>query len=257
MPVGVVCVKFSKLVIAGGALSTYWKRNIWVAASGRGWQHRGCGPVLFLTRIESSCWGEVPERSNGAVSKTVVPLTGDRGFESLPLRQPPSRPARRDTDAFASWMKKQRRTTPPLQVFLDFRHQAGGVTGSPSRGARRDRGRSMGWRLKALDPEEPAAWRSYPLGGGPALPGSVGWRCLRPFETEDVLSFHGGALKPVHAGALAASPMWSPQGPHREPPRGLSLRANPGTPTAAYRAGQEIPSADWTAAKRGQDPPGD
>src|SRR5215472_1031957 len=31
--------------------------------------------------------GEVPERSNGAVSKTVVPLTGDRGFESLPLRQ--------------------------------------------------------------------------------------------------------------------------------------------------------------------------
>jgi hypothetical protein len=29
----------------------------------------------------------VPERSNGAVSKTVVPLAGDRGFESLPLRQ--------------------------------------------------------------------------------------------------------------------------------------------------------------------------
>ena len=32
--------------------------------------------------------GEVPERSIGAVSKTVVPLAGDRGFESLPLRQP-------------------------------------------------------------------------------------------------------------------------------------------------------------------------
>jgi hypothetical protein len=31
--------------------------------------------------------GEVPERSNGAVSKTVVPLARDRGFESLPLRQ--------------------------------------------------------------------------------------------------------------------------------------------------------------------------
>ena len=30
----------------------------------------------------------MPERSNGAVSKTVVPLAGDRGFESLPLRQP-------------------------------------------------------------------------------------------------------------------------------------------------------------------------
>ena len=27
--------------------------------------------------------GEVPERSNGAVSKTVVLLAGDRGFESL------------------------------------------------------------------------------------------------------------------------------------------------------------------------------
>jgi hypothetical protein len=30
----------------------------------------------------------VPERSNGAVSKTVVPFTGYRGFESLPLRHP-------------------------------------------------------------------------------------------------------------------------------------------------------------------------
>ena len=31
--------------------------------------------------------GEVPERSIGAVSKTVVPFAGYRGFESLPLRQ--------------------------------------------------------------------------------------------------------------------------------------------------------------------------
>ena len=30
--------------------------------------------------------GEVPEWSIGAVSKTVVPFTGYRGFESLPLR---------------------------------------------------------------------------------------------------------------------------------------------------------------------------
>jgi hypothetical protein len=30
--------------------------------------------------------GGVPERLNGAVSKTVVGLTVDRGFESLPLR---------------------------------------------------------------------------------------------------------------------------------------------------------------------------
>ncbi len=45
-------------------------------------------PVLSHCRRSD---GEVPERSNGAVSKTVVPLTGDRGFESLPLRQPPRR----------------------------------------------------------------------------------------------------------------------------------------------------------------------
>ena len=54
----------------------------------RGVATSGLRPVLFLARIELSCCGEVPERSNGAVSKTVVPLTGDRGFESLPLRQP-------------------------------------------------------------------------------------------------------------------------------------------------------------------------
>src|SRR5580693_6070629 len=41
----------------------------------------------MLSRCRRSV-GEVPERSIGAVSKTVVPLAGDRGFESLPLRQP-------------------------------------------------------------------------------------------------------------------------------------------------------------------------
>ena len=56
--------------------SSEWR---WVAPS-------GLRSVLFLARIELSYCGEVPERSNGAVSKTVVPLTGDRGFESLPLR---------------------------------------------------------------------------------------------------------------------------------------------------------------------------
>ena len=46
----------------------------------------GCVPVDSAPTKFSYC-GEVPERSNGAVSKTVVPLAGDRGFESLPLRQ--------------------------------------------------------------------------------------------------------------------------------------------------------------------------
>ena len=46
-----------------------------------------CSRDCVLRRCRCSD-GEVPERSNGAVSKTVVPFAGDRGFESLPLRQP-------------------------------------------------------------------------------------------------------------------------------------------------------------------------
>jgi hypothetical protein len=38
-------------------------------------------------RARACADGEVPERSIGAVSKTVVPFAGYRGFESLPLRQ--------------------------------------------------------------------------------------------------------------------------------------------------------------------------
>ena len=38
--------------------------------------------------------GGVPERLNGAVSKTVVGLTVHRGFESLPLRSIEPNPAR-------------------------------------------------------------------------------------------------------------------------------------------------------------------
>jgi hypothetical protein len=48
-----------------------------------------CSLAVLYGAVLSHCSrlsGEVPERSNGAVSKTVVPLTGDRGFESLPLR---------------------------------------------------------------------------------------------------------------------------------------------------------------------------
>src|SRR3954452_21584299 len=66
--------------------------------------------------------GEVPERSNGAVSKTVVLLAGDRGFESLPLRQPSKNPwPRMNLDIFGlacyesmlrkggwEWRRKQR-----------------------------------------------------------------------------------------------------------------------------------------------------
>src|SRR5829696_5514435 len=44
--------------------------------------------AYMLSPCPRSC-GEVPERSNGAVSKTVVLLAGDRGFESLPLRHSP------------------------------------------------------------------------------------------------------------------------------------------------------------------------
>jgi hypothetical protein len=44
-------------------------------------------PRVAVLSLWARSVGEVPERSNGAVSKTVVPLAGDRGFESLPLRQ--------------------------------------------------------------------------------------------------------------------------------------------------------------------------
>src|SRR6516162_8235126 len=86
------------------------------------------------------------------------------------------------------------------------------VTGS-SGGAWRGQGRPLGWKLKAPDPEEPAAWRSYPPPRGPALPGSVGQRCLRSSATEDVPPLHGGAMKHAHAAASAAPPMLSPLGP--------------------------------------------
>ena len=50
---------------------------------------RFCSLDVLQISVLSPCRrsdGEVPERSNGAVSKTVVLLAGDRGFESLPLR---------------------------------------------------------------------------------------------------------------------------------------------------------------------------
>ena len=55
---------------------------------GHSWVHRSpCVPPAEQLSRCRRLQGEVPERSNGAVSKTVVPLAGDRGFESLPLRQ--------------------------------------------------------------------------------------------------------------------------------------------------------------------------
>ena len=78
---------------------------------------------------------------------------------------------------------------------------------SPSRVAWRARGRPVGWRLKAPDPEAPAGSRSYPTGGEPALLGSVGLRWFRSLPPEDGPSFPYGALKPVPAGAPVAPPM--------------------------------------------------
>jgi hypothetical protein len=46
-------------------------------------RHEGDCPRAHQARVSR---GEVPEWSIGAVSKTVVPLAGYRGFESLPLR---------------------------------------------------------------------------------------------------------------------------------------------------------------------------
>jgi len=127
-----------------------------------------------------------------------------------------------------------------------FDAKPGRVTGS-SAGARRDQGRPMGWRLKAPGPEEPAAWRSYPPAGGPALPGSVGSPCLRSSATADVPPVHGGALRPARAGAPAASPM-SAREPSPEPSEAAArLRDMP-------PLGPSL--ADWTTARRGRGPRG-
>ena len=51
---------------------------------------RALFPVLsskFPRNSEANQTGEVPERSIGNAWKAFVPLTGYRGFESLPLRQ--------------------------------------------------------------------------------------------------------------------------------------------------------------------------
>ena len=183
-------------------------------------------------------------------------ITSRAGACSAPVLQPfgavvPS--ARRATDPLAC----QKGAMPPFsdsQTFGTTPRQVTGFLGGASRG----RGRSIGWRLKAPGLEAQAGSRSYPTGDAQALPGSIGWRCSRPFVTGDAPSFRGGASKPAHAGVLAASPMSSPQeGPYREPPRGLPLRGNPGTATTAYRVGREIPPADWKAERKGPAPRGD
>src|ERR1700751_1655661 len=132
------------------------------------------------------------------------------------------------------------------------------VTGS-SGGAWHGQGQPLGWKwkLKAPNPEEPAAWRSYPPPRGQTLPGSVGQPCFRSSPTEDAPPIHGDALKLAHAGASAAPPMLFPQ------VQGLQGRsqsplgqATPDTPTAAYRVCRGTPAADCTAGRRGRDPPG-
>jgi hypothetical protein len=144
--------------------------------------------------------------------------------------------------------RAQRGATPPSSASQTFDTTPGRVT--VSRGARRGRGQPLGWRRKAPDPEEPAAWRSYLPRRGPALPGSVGSPCFRPLPTEGVPSFRRGALKPAHAGAPAAPPMLSPLGPSQEP---SPLEA---APPAVARTPVPPAPADWRAARRDRAPPG-
>jgi len=132
----------------------------------------------------------------------------------------------------------------------------GQVTGF-FRGGWPGRGQSTGWRLQAPDPKEPLAWRSYPTGDGQVLPGSIGLPWFRSFVTEDAPSVRGGGLKPVHAGALAALPMWLapsvrlPEPPLPEAQSGSGRTVH--TATAVYRVYQENPPADWTAARMDPD----
>jgi len=115
-------------------------------------------------------------------------------------------------------------------------------------GASRGRGQSMDWRLKAPQLQAQAGWRSYPPGGGQALPGSVDWRCFRSFVMEDVPSFRGGEAKLAHAGVPAASPMWLPLEPEPSPqePPPVPSAANPLRGTASRTTAE-----DWTKGRRG------
>ena|SRR6516165_5265000 len=151
--------------------------------------------------------------------------------------------------------QSKRGATPPSS---DSRtRKPGRVTGS-SGGARRGQGRPLGWKLKAPDPEEPAAWRSYPPPRGQTLPGSVGSRWFQSSPMEGAPSVRGGASKPAHAGASGAPPMLSPQVQGLPGRSQLPLgEATPDTPTAAYRGCRETPSADCTAVRRGRGPPED
>jgi hypothetical protein len=93
-----------------------------------GWRFRvSFSRTYMLSPCPRSC-GEVPERSNGAVSKTVVLLAGDRGFESLPLRQ------LTDTTRLLGCAPPQRRRPkPPPRLLPPDCHRNRFETVAPSR----------------------------------------------------------------------------------------------------------------------------
>ncbi len=56
--------------------------------------------------------GELPEWLNGAVSKTVVPIPRDRGFESLTLRKCPDGGTGRRAAFRAQWLDSRAGSIP-------------------------------------------------------------------------------------------------------------------------------------------------
>ena len=180
---------------------------------GSGWRWMATSRLrsrLVLGADDLRHCGEVPERSNGAVSKTVVPLTGDRGFESLPLRHFAAALHRRSWRVARHSAARREQCEggwPPLQLIRRLALIPGRVTcRSPLRGGWR--GQRLSYHRKLHRPESTAApaWSSYPTAAGPVLPGSAGSPCCRTLPTGDVRSFRGGGSKPEHAGAPAALP---------------------------------------------------
>ena len=166
----------------------------------------------------------MPERSNGAVSKTVVPLAGTEGSN-------PSLSAN-ESVAAARVPARRRGATPP----------------SPHSQISDTTPEQVTCCSPAVGPAATAASRSCLTEGGPAPPGSVVQQCFRSSPSVDGPPFPCGVLKPARAGASAASPMWSPRGPFPGP----SLAPVPSAADPLRGTGFRPAVAGWTSAKRGR-----
>jgi hypothetical protein len=210
----------------GGVVCPLSRRNKWWRRGGFGWQHR-MRSLLIQHRPNSA----IAERCrSGRTGRSRKPLSLLRGTEG-------SNPSLSASEfvATACLPARQRGAMPP----------------------------SSGSQISDTTPEQvtccspavaPAALtaltasRSYPTGGGSAPPGSVGQQWFRSLPTADGPPVPCGALKPAHAGAPAALPMWLPLGPSPLEP---SLPPAPSAANPLQGTASRTLAEDWTTGRRG------